>query len=428
MDVEANGDAEDDEDESSDEEVWDDEQMMKVDEQLAAVFRDRAAAGSGKKVDKSEFLQTNQAVKSSSPLLTLSSDLQTESIHFKARIIDLYDVYAKKQPQNPLVIELLLPLLTIIKNSGNAAAALSNKASSLIRSRFAKPKDLPTGVSPSDGKLVLEGIHDMARKTYSGEFTALCSICSVFVARSMDASVSNAHIHQVVDVYSKTMDEYMTHKATQLHATFLNDYFKRHTLRAWPLHATLLPYLQPGKTVNIYRQTVAYELLALLASQMPGLAKTHSAEVNALIPQAVNAFYATLESAKSDEGWKADRLKEFFKSVLAFARATKVVGYEWDVERLDQVKEGLKESRLAKVPSVNSLFTQLRAVVGKDKAESKSKAKAKDSKSARSKKRSNGDADMDVDEDALPPVVAPKKRKESSISAKPSKKAKAPKA
>lgn len=53
MDVEANGDAEDD-DEESDEEVWDDEQMLKVDEQLAAVFRDRAAAGSGKKVDKSE--------------------------------------------------------------------------------------------------------------------------------------------------------------------------------------------------------------------------------------------------------------------------------------------------------------------------------------------------------------------------------------
>jgi hypothetical protein len=28
--------------------------MLKVDEQLAAVFRDRAAAGGGKKVDKSE--------------------------------------------------------------------------------------------------------------------------------------------------------------------------------------------------------------------------------------------------------------------------------------------------------------------------------------------------------------------------------------
>lgn len=55
MGVEKAEDGESSDDDSSDGEVWDDEQMLKVDEQLAAVFRDRAAAGSGKKVDKSEF-------------------------------------------------------------------------------------------------------------------------------------------------------------------------------------------------------------------------------------------------------------------------------------------------------------------------------------------------------------------------------------
>lgn len=54
MDVDQ--DAEDDEDEESDEEVWDDEQMMKVDEQLAAVFKERA--GAGKKVVKSESIHS----------------------------------------------------------------------------------------------------------------------------------------------------------------------------------------------------------------------------------------------------------------------------------------------------------------------------------------------------------------------------------
>lgn len=54
MGVEAkDGDSSDDGSES-DGSVWDDEQMLKVDEQLAAVFRDRATASSGKKVDKSE--------------------------------------------------------------------------------------------------------------------------------------------------------------------------------------------------------------------------------------------------------------------------------------------------------------------------------------------------------------------------------------
>jgi DNA polymerase phi len=271
----------------------------------------------------------------------------------------------------------------------------------------------------------------MARKTYSAEFTALCSICSVLVARSMDASATSQRSQEVLEVYTKTLDEYMTHKATELHATFLNDYFKRHAVRAWPLHASLLPYLQPGKAVNVYRQTVAYELLSLLAPQLPAIAKTHSGEVDALIPKAVEAFYATLESAKSDEGWKADRLKEFLKSVLAFARATKTVGYEWDVEQLEKAKESLTDTRLAKFGSVNSLLQQLRSIASKDKADSKAKAKANGSSQAkRSKKRPNGDVDVDmeVDEDALPPVVPPKKRKESSGATKPSKKVKAPKA
>jgi len=53
VDAKADGDSSDDESDS-DSEVWDDEQMMKVDEQLAAVFKDRATASSGKKVDKSK--------------------------------------------------------------------------------------------------------------------------------------------------------------------------------------------------------------------------------------------------------------------------------------------------------------------------------------------------------------------------------------
>jgi len=382
----------------------------------------------------------------------INVDLQTESIHFKARIIDLYEVYAKKQPQNPLVIELLLPLLNITKNSGNAAAALSNKASSLIRSRFTKPKDLPLNLTASAGKKVLEGIHDLARKSYSGEYTALCSICSVFVARAMDANNSDK---EVVEVYGKTLEEYMTHKATQLHATFLNDYFKRHALRAWPLHTTLVSFLQPGKAINIYRQTVAYELLAQLSPQLPTIAKTNTKEVEALIPQAIEAFYATLEAAKADEGWKADKLKDFLKPMLAFARATKVMGHEWDLKRMDKVVEETKDTRLAGMKSVTSMLVQLRAVIAKggkeevktakagkaDKAKKEGKtngAVAANGSTKKSKKRSNGemsesvDVDVDMDApsaDALPPVIAPpKKRKESSSSSKPIKKAKAPKA
>jgi hypothetical protein len=278
---------------------------------------------------------------------------------------------------------------------------------------------------------VLSEIDSLNPKT--GEYTALCSICSVFVARAMDSSPK-----EVVEVYAKTLEEFMTQKNDGLHATFLNDYFKRHAIRAWPLHTTLLTYLQPGKAHNIYRHTIAYELLAQLAPQLPAIAKTHQAEVNTMIPQVVDAFYATLEVTKSDEAWKADRVKDILKPILAFTRSTKSIGYEWDLERLDKFIDGIKDSRLAKFGGVTSLLAQVRSVIAKgSKGDTKAKANGstKDSKSKpKSKKRSNGemtedvDVDMEKSKDDLPPVIAPLKKRKESSGSKPSKKAKTPKA
>lgn len=62
MDPEGDGhegaDGEEDEAESSDEEVWDDEQMMKVDEHLAKVFRDRKEGNPKQKAKRTSFLST----------------------------------------------------------------------------------------------------------------------------------------------------------------------------------------------------------------------------------------------------------------------------------------------------------------------------------------------------------------------------------
>lgn len=411
MDVDQDG-SDDDEDES-DEEVWDDEQMLKVDEQLAAVFRERA--GGDKKADKSECRSYLSNSTRADPI-----DLQTESIHFKARILDLYEVFAKKQPTNPLVIELVLPLLNIIKNSGNAAAALSNKASSLIRKTFNKPKDLPTTLDLSTAQTILTRVHDMARKTYSGEFTSLCSICSIFVARAMEASSpASTTCHEVVDIYAKTLDEYMTHKQTQLHATFLTDYFKRHALRAWPLHATLVPLLYPGKAVNIYRQNIAYDLLSNLAPQLPTINKSQPKQVAKMIPQVIEAVYATLSVAQTDEAWKADRVKDFLRPVLAFARSTKIVGYQWDIEELDKAIETTKSGRLAKFGSVTSLLSQLRSVVGREAAKGKANGTPKDSKKRSAPAAADGDVEMEESKAATAPTKKRKEGKEGKEGSKP---------
>lgn len=48
MGIDGDDESKEDDEEESDEEVWDDEQMLKVDEQLAEVFRQRANADKSK--------------------------------------------------------------------------------------------------------------------------------------------------------------------------------------------------------------------------------------------------------------------------------------------------------------------------------------------------------------------------------------------
>ncbi|THG98713.1 hypothetical protein EW026_g3515 [Hermanssonia centrifuga] len=117
----------------SEEETMDDDQMMAIDEQLAAVFRARA--------DEKKFGK--------------GVDAQREATHYKNRVLDLLDSYIKKQPTSPFITRLILPLVELVVSSGTDEKQLADKATGILRSRIGKSKDLPSTVEADQAGEIL---------------------------------------------------------------------------------------------------------------------------------------------------------------------------------------------------------------------------------------------------------------------------------
>ncbi|XP_023586766.1 myb-binding protein 1A [Trichechus manatus latirostris] len=86
--------------EDEQEEELGDEAMMALDQSLASLFAEQKLRIQAKKDEKSKLQKEN----------VLRRD-------FQIRVLDLVEVLVTKQPENPLVLELLEPLLTIIRHS-----------------------------------------------------------------------------------------------------------------------------------------------------------------------------------------------------------------------------------------------------------------------------------------------------------------------
>ncbi|KAJ3791837.1 DNA polymerase phi-domain-containing protein [Lentinula aff. detonsa] len=136
-------DAANEDDGESDEEYMDDDQMMAIDEHLAEIFRSRV---NEKKASK-------------------DVDAQREATHFKNRVLDLVDIFIKKQPSSSSIFRLIIPLMDLITRTTSDERQLSDKAQGIVRSRIGKLKEFPSSISIEDCLLCISK-HLSSRNIY----------------------------------------------------------------------------------------------------------------------------------------------------------------------------------------------------------------------------------------------------------------------
>ncbi|WWC60265.1 uncharacterized protein I303_102832 [Kwoniella dejecticola CBS 10117] len=396
----AEGNHEDDDGSDDEEEYMDDEQMMKVDEQLAEVFRQQAAGT--KKTDLKH--------------------LQIESLHFKNRILDFFDVYAKNQNSNPLILPVVLALLKLVRGGGSSETELANKAAGILRSKINKPKEVPSSADLAKAITILKEIHSMAIKAHSAEFSNLCSLSSLFIVKTIEASSTPNDSESIVKVYGETLKDFMTRKSSLLHPNFIVEFIKRFPSKAFGLSDELIKYTSEG--VNAFRQLQAYSMLQIITQHLPSFAKTttstqpiSSADIESFVKGCTQAVYSTIgEANKAESGWNAAKLKDVVKFALALARTSKILGIQWDLEKVREVGEVLKNGEKTKeFKGVHSMWNQLIAILG--------------GKQPNEKKRKNvpeGEAGekMDVDGDGEEKKKAKKTKTKKGENNEPSKKKK----
>ncbi|KAH8108174.1 DNA polymerase phi-domain-containing protein [Cristinia sonorae] len=288
--------SEDDEDEDSDEELMDDDQMLAIDEQLAAVFKARAEEkGRGR------------------------TDVQREATHFKNRVLDLVDVYLKKHASSPHAIRVVSPLVEIITGSGSDEKQLTDKATAILRSRLGKTKETPSITEKDDAVRILQELHLRARTAVSSDILATLSSCSLYICRGLLHAEAQ---EQVVETYRESLKDFMTRKASRLNNHIFQDFFRRYPAVAWELRQALIEF--SGVAVNGYRKAQAYQLLQAIMNQLSVL-HDRNADILSFMPLLSKSIEDVVSAACEDGSLTAAQAKEVLKLAQSATRQTKRV-------------------------------------------------------------------------------------------------------
>lgn len=188
--------------ESSDEDMNDDE-MEALDAQLETVFQERKKLTS-KKTEKKEAKET--------------------IVLFKSRVLELLDIYIKQQYLNPLALDLLIPLLTVIRTT--SCKQVSAKACHLIReySKLYKLRDrLNSEVAFGPVTMeMLTTIHELATKEGSNAYSNACSQASILVAKIHIANDGDSAA--VLRRYAETQLKFIHDADCHLRTSFFSDW------------------------------------------------------------------------------------------------------------------------------------------------------------------------------------------------------------
>ncbi|KAG0206968.1 DNA-directed DNA polymerase [Mortierella sp. GBA30] len=387
-----------DEDESE-EELLDDDQMMAFDDKLNEIFKQKKLAKAQQK------------------------DAKQTLIHFKNKVLDLLELYIKKQSSSELVLDLIIPLLSLVLIPSASNKPVHDKISALLRNKLAKIKDYPRQVDEDHVFDILAQVHELAKKSPDAKFSGLCGDLSLLLVKvliggqdektavgevkveapvkktrgsaakgksnvSPQEAALKAKQDRVVELYSASLKEFMTRKNSNLSAKMFLEFIDRFPHLAWHLSSTLLEYTSPKAAVKSFRQAMAFNMLSALVKRLankntpefePLFLETLPLIRNSLIETFEGAFVA-VESTEEDEdktnnsgakGLNVARLREILKFAILSARMVKRaedrdVTEIWQTEKLGPLMEKISEDVRFNSGALRSLIQQMLVLIGSE--------------------------------------------------------------
>lgn len=335
---------------STSEDDLDDEAMMKLDDALAAVFKTQLQA----KKDKNK-----------------KKDAMKIVLHFKLRVLDIIEIFIKKQASNPLVLELIDPLLDVAWSSLNSKDfhTLGERAQGLFQNKLCSSKELPpTSINAKD---VHGKIEHLIRKSMTAPSIVIVSLVTrgcLYLVRVLRGSraqqltgkrkgkvqedeeitkVSLLNAKRVSAAFNKALEDFMSKRSTHLHPVLFTELIGRFPHLGWYLAPQLVNYLETA--VNNFRKSQACLMLMQLMSQKTPEHSTHIKDIASSLQITLNSLMT--KGAEADSEMKVKHIREILKLTTKFINEVKHTGQASALLQTDQLKEGvtlIRESSLAK--------------------------------------------------------------------------------
>jgi len=367
---------EEDEDDSSEAESvatdFNDDQMMLIDDKLADIFRQRLGSRKEEEEQKKE----------------------TIALHIK--ILDLLDVFARKQSNNPLCVDMVLPLFTIALEKDVALGQLKQRATTILQKTLCKSKDGLSGTLSAEVVFkAMEAVHRMAATKLPTPSLNLCSTVNLYLTKA--CKEEDLLSDKLKSLYLSTLDDFVQRKSNNLKPQFLTDVFQRLPLLGFSMRKELLaaasgPQESPKQS---YRQLQALEMLRVALVNLGNMAKERDHLIS-FLPLVSNNILDTVKTEKL-------RLKEIVKVGLDLARLSKKVCKDeaemeaiWSSKKINDAIEALEQSnKLPNSVSLQNLLRQLLVITtsqdGKNKSNNgngKRKGQEGDKQAAKKKRKS----------------------------------------
>jgi DNA polymerase phi len=179
-----------------------DSEMMALDSKLVEIFSQRKKVPNKKQEQK---------------------DAKETIVNFKSRVLDLLEIYVKKQATNPLAFGLLLPFLELIRTT--TVKQLAGKASNIIQvfakaSKSAKKVEGRTMIQVPELIKLMESIHLEASKDPTHILAKASSTASLLLASSLYRADKES-VEKIAKVYKESQVAWVLGKVKMQAAFFI---------------------------------------------------------------------------------------------------------------------------------------------------------------------------------------------------------------
>jgi len=187
---------------------------------------------------------------------TSAKDMAKMQLHFKFRVLDLIEIYVKRQPTSPFLFDAVVPLMQAIltaQASGIEKKSLAERMSGIL-GKVCKTKDFARAPDVEVEYLsdILSELVKTATTAQANTTVAMASMGAQFVVKALLAgktdATTSAGMATMKEAYAGALKDYMTRKNSRLTSKFFTDLIDRQPVAACVICEELIVYGEEGRS------------------------------------------------------------------------------------------------------------------------------------------------------------------------------------